>query len=557
MSKSEDAVSTKALLNDGCATCGNLAISALGPLGRPKIINATQGSGAGVISSISGRLFQGIIRDGGLLCIHMATRTAEYLGQKPAPSSHSSSLPPLCLNLSTAGASAYVALVRAVLSPKQVAGLSQSALESLCVAVVQAFLAALPDASTRSSSNDGDEQAGLQPPCVRVLPVVGLDREHLSCVEGVLLDLPIAPFLARRLPCRDVVVALFDVSLDVSPPPTEADHSRKFETALQMESMEQGWGSNTAEQEQLLQLADALGGAGVQVVACQKVINPRLQHALQRKGIICLQRLSVLHVTAFAHTTGAVPMSSTRWGKHSTLSLGLAGCISVQEVGPKSLLSVAPAKPCQPQTRMSHHDAVVRARQRPVQTLVMGCLHDTAADELAAAVACALKVLAWSIQVPYAIPGGGCAEVLIAQHVRDCAKNANHMPAVQVAAIEAYASALDGAAVKLVPWDEPTTILDAWHSVVQSHRPAQDSLPHVVSLQEAMHLTQFIGFRHSTSQFSEVVTGCMLGRDRQVAQDIAGAYLLDLLVCKLSGLASAVDACSTMLRIDQCVVANG
>ncbi|MEW5303278.1 MAG: hypothetical protein WDW36_005985 [Sanguina aurantia] len=265
----------------------------------------------------------------------MATRTAEYLGQTPAPSSHSSSLPPPCLNLSTAGASAYVALVRAVLSPKQVAGLSQSALEALCVAVVQAFLTALPNAC----SGDGDEQGGLQPPCVRVLPVVGLDCGHLSCVAGVLLDLPIAPFLARRLPCRDAVVALFDVSLDVSPPPTEADHSRRFETAVQMEAEGEGWGSNTAEHAQLLQLADALGGAGVQVVACQK------------------------------------------------------------EVGPKSLLSVAPAQPRQPHTRMSHHDAAVAARRRPVQTLVMGCLHDTAADELAAAVACALKVLAWSIQV--------------------------------------------------------------------------------------------------------------------------------------------------------------
>lgn len=69
----------------------------------------------------------------------------------------------------------------------------------------------------------------------------------------------------------------------------------------------------------------------------------------------------------------------------------------LQEFGPKSLLSVTPGKSSQNALQQGKHD--LSSRQQPVHTLVMGCLHDTAADELAAAVACALKVLAWAIQV--------------------------------------------------------------------------------------------------------------------------------------------------------------
>lgn len=58
-------------------------------------------------------------------------RTAEFLGQKPVEVQHDSNvaLPPICLNLSTAGASAYVALARAVLTPKKVRGLNQAVIK--------------------------------------------------------------------------------------------------------------------------------------------------------------------------------------------------------------------------------------------------------------------------------------------------------------------------------------------------------------------------------------------------------------------------------------------
>ena len=57
-------------------------------------------------------------------------------------------------------------------------------------------------------------------------------------------------------------------------------------------------------------------------------------------------------------------------------------------------------------------------RRQPACSLLLGCINDLVRDGLRASAESALKVLAGALRVPFAVPGGGCAEAALARHIR-------------------------------------------------------------------------------------------------------------------------------------------
>jgi chaperonin GroEL (HSP60 family) len=143
-------------------------------------------------------------------------------------------------------------------------------------------------------------------------------------------------------------------------------------------------------------------------------------------------------------------------------------------------------------------------------------------------------------QVPHVLPGGGCAEVLLASYLRLRTRlAAKRLTALQARALATFADALEDQAVALVaphlPDIDPRAALRVAAGVGRSHD--ETGLKHV-----------YIGWSHEHQALAEVAAADAQGR-------VAHAELLDLVAPRLAALASAVEVACTVLRIE-CVIGS-
>lgn len=463
-------------------------------------------------------------------------------------------LPPLSLPLPWSRMRVVLALTRAVLSPKHSCGLSSRQADHAAALIVQAFLSALED--------DGLEPGGgaerLQPP-VRVVAVPGLDPGDSSCEAGLMLDLPVpVAAAAQLLPAGPGLLALFDAPLDV--PQADGgsggadDALAKHRAPLVLSSSGSGgdeaWSAAGAAVQQLLQLAEVLQGLGVKVVACQRGIHPAMQQALAQRGLLPLARLSALHAAHLAQLSGCLPISSHTLPP-ATLRrcLGALGGVQQRQMGAKQWLLLLPPAAGPPAGRPVG----------PVQTLLLGAGSQAAADELKVTAESALRVLAWGLHTPMVMPGGGCAEFLMARIIRTAARAAVPRPsAVQAAAYEAFAAALEHAGAALLggaaPRAEATaamrSALDATLRQAAQQGP-EDSGAAAPQLQylgwhaEAQQIVPVLSCKPSSGRSAGATPGAAAG-----GWQVEEALLADLTLAKMCALATAVEAAIAVIRLD-------
>ncbi|KAF5833506.1 TCP-1/cpn60 chaperonin family-domain-containing protein [Dunaliella salina] len=386
---------------------------------------------------------------------------------------------PPCFSLLGAGAYAYIALVRSVLSSKQVCGLSADSIDRACLLLVQAFLNAQPRASP--STHPGAVTGNI-----RLLTIPGLQPKAWDVVNGLMLDASsLKHALTVCLPLtQPSCMALFGVSLApgalTAPQGSQHTHAEgpKISGAHTVCEAEVGqeWSPAAAEIDVLIDLMHVLRSWGVRVVACQKVIHEKVQHAALQLGMVPLQRLSAQHAASLSSISGALPINS--W--HSSLGpagrssswkhmLGVVGCIDIRDTGHRRHLilrpilapgEAAPASCSWASLAPGAHARLMRqhmgaggcSSRGRVQTLLLGAATEAGCDELRTAAEGALRVLAWTLRSPWVLPGGGAWQAMIAARLRAkaCALE-RRQKHIKAGAYTAMAGALEQAAVSLIP----------------------------------------------------------------------------------------------------------
>jgi chaperonin GroEL (HSP60 family) len=459
----------------GLAQLELLATSSFGPRGRSKVLTNAHG-GAITVTSISHRLVANLWpedplarvllellstrqargADGGLFTVIFATALLRGAAESRMPPRIFTALLPEALTSCAihlrsgrcAAAAPFrvsslpclLALVHAVLSPKRVAvgSASPSELRHVCLLLVQAFVQSIgsstvdgppacePEVSPRPSAPVATAQRLF--PGVRMLPLPGRPIGACDLLEGVVLDVPLPPPLEAQRSARPLVVALYDVSLVAAVSDLGA--------RVVLSDAEEDAGDDSAAAGQLFgRFAAALASRGVELLACQKVVPARLQDELTRKGILTLPRLSLRHVGAVRRLSGATPISAMT-PPHDG-ALGRIGGLVDLNIAGKRYLHLLPALQEQPapdsaRTQPASVDGTCGGERRrahppsaglPLATLLLFGPSESATEELEVVASTALNALRATLVggPPRLVAGGGCVEVLLADHLRSSA----------------------------------------------------------------------------------------------------------------------------------------
>jgi len=424
---------------------GALAEACLGPGGGHGAVQTRAGGGGLVLSGRAGRLLeavrlQGVALellasgsglaqhrahgDGGLLCTALAARLAGRILEAGGPwdraeaaSAFSQCLEWCCeaCGLRLRGSSCVPrlpdaeaehaplaarfrwnqdetlrALVMSVMSTVSLARLSEEESGHLSGLMVHAFAHAIPEKVSKGT-------------CVRVEGVIGLPTMESHWVEGLLLDTPVCSRTMSALPFRGGKVALFEAPLD-----GRVNLKGGGDPATRIVPVPVDYGGDPESQElhKLLSLVARLKGEGVGVVGSQRVIHEKVKEALVHSGMLPLERLSARHADAVARCTGSMLLASTdpdavdRMGP----AFGSVGGVEELHIAETRLLLVHPPKRG-------------GARAMPVATVIVGASNGFAMRELRSAAASALQTLSRALEAPFTLPGGGRAEIRMAQYI--------------------------------------------------------------------------------------------------------------------------------------------
>eukprot|EP00873_Tetraselmis_striata_P026760 jgi/Tetstr1/447024/TSEL_034482.t1 len=583
--QSKGRAATFSELEAGAAAVHRLCLPSIGPAGRHTIIQANEESGATTLSATSLRLLEGVTwrsaitrllvdmtavaqhrncGDGGLLCACVASRLildalqqpntsiagrvrgwntalqwcVEALGQQmpsgtPAHTgNHDTPPPPLCLPIRWNSLASITAMIRAVLSPKlTVFGVAEADGERLVRLVAEGFVGAL----------GGGVSAA---PCVQVMGVSGLLPADSHCVQGLLLDTPLAPEDRAMLPLTAATAAVFTCPLDVPQQLTslETADGRPSQQLLEVagpSGRQPDWAPGSEHLAELEQLLGRLARLGVRVVASQRVIDPAARAACRQLGMVPLERLSARHIGPFLRLTGAAPIGSTRLldDKLIAAHLGRLGGLRGRLVRGLARTAVEVLSDPRPPQRAA-----------PVCTIVLGTPSDLLLEEMRRAVDASLRGLSQYLHVPLACPGGGCTEMLLARHLTTLSIQQLRPQSPEAAAAQSLASALQEVAGQLTGGlVDRAELCDC----VVASTEAQSAASAGGGGELALY-----GWHHHAAQVAPVAQARLMpqgsngqGSLQSQVASIEAAYLLDSLASKASALACAVDAACMLCRV--------
>ena len=319
--------------------------------------------------------------------------------------------PPLKLRISFQNVQGMLALARGVLWPRQSAcNLSHEDVEQACVALCKAVVMA------------ADARGGTG--VVRVSRAPGNHAGNTRAIFGTILDGAVAPgttyALRRRLlPVRtNARCVLITSSIDfVRSEEKDAEHGDAVLADAQAVAMN-GSEVHVRATKRRAMLADAAAcfglGSGetnrtVDVVFCQKIVHPSIQAYLARHGILVVERLGTNGAALVSRLTRARSMPDL-----TRLRIAAESCDGLDPV--VGTIGSLDAVTLSVGTANLHLTAADDGGG--VATVLACAPTEAACDELAHAITQARDVLQSCTGSPYAVPGGGCTEALLACHVR-------------------------------------------------------------------------------------------------------------------------------------------
>ena len=238
----------------------------------------------------------------------------------------------------------------------------------------------------------------------------------------LILEIPIPPMFPLNLHLRDTFVAVFESSIEIIPHENlkiELDMSRSDHSDLTSITS-----AKQAEYQMLRSMCEIIVNSKVQLLCCQKRIHPYLQQLLRRKGVICLPRLSILHINKILAISGAtqlgafsnsIKISENRKEVLQLSSLGYVDSLSVDRIGGKKVLVVrsSPLDDLSPDARLSEflYWDRISSRRSLMSTVTVCGWHENQVKEIQQISETIIGILTHLIQSgdnPMVLPGGGC-----------------------------------------------------------------------------------------------------------------------------------------------------
>jgi len=245
---------------------------------------------------------------------------------------------------------------------------------------------------------------------IRVHTRTGASSGATEFVEGVIVDKePVRDDMPRRVEDASILV----VDSKLVPRETSVDVEYNITDVDQMNA------ALDAEERELKQMADAIADAGVDVVFAQKKVDDRIAAYLAKRDVLVFKSVKKSDVTATTRATGAKTQGGVM--DIDEADLGYAETIRVEKYGEDELTFIEGG-----------------ADASAVTLFVRGSTEHVV-DELERAIGDALDVAAVALTEGGIVPGAGCAEIRIADYVRDEAAGIEGRAQL---AVEAFADAV-------------------------------------------------------------------------------------------------------------------
>lgn len=216
-------------------------------------------------------------------------------------------------------------------------------------------------------------------------------------IDGILLDIPsVMDVLLSQLPVQGPLKC---VLLSGSMAGNASDAISNV--SIELQSSRADLDVNGSEMMQIGPLVNALREAGINLVVCQKVVHPSLVRALAAQRIFVIDRLSIVHMSAFQRMTGAHATASITPQSLSSCQFGSVGGLHLLQCGRKQYIHVSP------------HQHISDVHRGPVTTLIICSTNQYALDESMAVAAASIRLLQHQVLNPRLLGGAGCVEIYL------------------------------------------------------------------------------------------------------------------------------------------------
>ena len=272
---------------------------------------------------------------------------------------------------------------------------------------------------------------------------------------------------------------------------------------------------NKTEEAKMQEIVESIAASGVRVVVVSGNVSDMALHFLNRSSLLCLRVGSKWELRRLCQAVRATAL--VRLGPPTLDEMGTAGSVQVVEMGGKLV------------TTFTSPDS-------PLATIVLRASTTSVLNDLERAVDDGVQAVAQAAKDGRYVYGGGAVEMALSVALQQEAE--------KVPGLEQYALAAFGKALEVVPrtlaenagWDATRVLADL----------------------KAAHASSD---RNVICDVGVDIEG-MVGDSRKVAAKSSGLAsmkergVVDLLTTKLSALRLAVDAATTILKIDQIIMSK-
>mmetsp|Transcript_41932 Transcript_41932/g.115649 ORF Transcript_41932/g.115649 Transcript_41932/m.115649 type:complete len:603 (-) Transcript_41932:3-1811(-) len=434
-----------------------------------------------------------------------------------------------------------LALLRSALC-KSVALAAPEDVRHLSVTILEGFLGGLGP----FAHDECDDEEGI-----RYSWFCGPEISWSSTEEGLLLDTPVS-FSVPPPTGGKFRLVLFQASLEQWLPTATADSTAIGVERCFLETTIGGEAAGGAasvgdadrlrswELAQFRRLADALVKAGIDVVACQKLVDPWLTDTLRHRGVTVLARLSLRHVEHVRRLSGAFPVQSLSALPRSWTDVcGVVGAIETRTIRSRMYTLVRPAT--LPTAASFAASAAASAPPQtspaaPVVTLMLGAPDEHSLAEMRRCVPQAVHGLRQAARSGSVLVGAGLTEVHLADLLAERARGELMLPSGNAAcdsaagrAVLMVAACLRDVASCLVAERDPVQRSNEEMAGNVRHGPGPPASAREEFLETA---------RATISQFANAHgNGCPTG------------CVLEALPTKISALHGALDLAGVILRL--------
>lgn len=292
---------------------------------------------------------------------------------------------------------------------------------------------------------------------------------------------------------EDAKVAVYAQGVDTLG--TETKGTVLIKSAEELENYSKG------EEEKIDKAIKSLADAGIKVIVSGGTFGEMALHFIERYGLMAVKIPSKFDLRRFSRATGAPALVSLSTPKED--ELGFAKKIEVEEIGGTNCLVLEQA-----------------ATRGQLTTIVLRGATNQALDDVERAVDSGINAYRALTRDPRAVPAGGATEIEIARQLLELGQKEKGLDQY---AIVQFAEALE-------------------------------VIPRTIAENSGLDATDVVSALYAAHANGETTAG--LDIETGAARDLGEDALFDLYMAKWWAIKLAVDAASTILRVDQIIMSK-